>query len=342
LNGILFLVVRMQRGYGVSIVASEVAREAGRLGVSAAIACMEHDGGPYELPVECIGPDPDALARFGEEHGCQTIVCLTSPYFEVLPALASRFACFAWEWGDPTPQFFLADQDERIQIVENKRRLVYPFVKGVIAGSEFLRSDIGWAKAAIVYPAADHAPDLGPKTFADSFNRAPKLRVGTLMRLGSGEAQYKGNSLFREIKDCCDRQGLDCTFVAAGRGTEIDALPFRKEGMEVHLSISEDQKWQYLRGLDVFISCSLWEGFNLPLAEAQAMGTVGLAFDVGAHPEVTPMIMGSIAAVVAQLRAYSTNRELLAAHAVAGYRFVRGTYSWRESTRSLLEVIARA
>ena len=109
--------------------------------------------------------------------------------------------------------------------------------------------------------------------------------------------------------------------------------------MDVRLGVTDDEKWEYLRGLDVFVSCSLWEGFNLPLAEAQALGTVGLAFDVGAHPEVTPFVMGGIADVVRQLRAYSERRALLEAHSTAAYRFVRSRFSWRHTTQSLLDTL---
>jgi glycosyltransferase involved in cell wall biosynthesis len=34
------------------------------------------------------------------------------------------------------------------------------------------------------------------------------------------------------------------------------------------------------------ISVSLWEGFNLPIAELQYLGKPVLAFDLAAHPEV--------------------------------------------------------
>jgi glycosyltransferase involved in cell wall biosynthesis len=341
LTGVLFLAVRMQRGFGVSVVVSEVGRRLAQLRIPVAVGCAEHDGSYDDLVVRSIAHEPASVGRLAAQQGCETIVALTSPFFEALPSLAERFKCWAWEWGDPTPDFFAAEQEARAVIIANKRRTVYPAITGVIAGSEFLRSDVGWANCQVVYPASDHAPDLGPKTFAAGLSRPGSLRVGTLMRLGAGEARYKGNHLFREIKACCDRQGIDCTFVVAGRGTEDDAMPFRESGIDVRLGLTDEEKWEYLRGLDVFVSCSLWEGFNLPLAEAEAMGTVGLAFDVGAHPEVTPFVMGGISDVVRQLRAYSLKRALLQAHSATGYRFVRERFSWRATTQSLLEILSQ-
>ena len=42
----------------------------------------------------------------------------------------------------------------------------------------------------------------------------------------------------------------------------------------------------YYAASDLYVTASLWEGFNLPAAEAQACGTKVVAFDVCSHPEI--------------------------------------------------------
>ena len=42
----------------------------------------------------------------------------------------------------------------------------------------------------------------------------------------------------------------------------------------------------YYAACDVYATGTMWEGFNLPLVEAQACGKPVVAFDIGAHPEV--------------------------------------------------------
>lgn len=42
----------------------------------------------------------------------------------------------------------------------------------------------------------------------------------------------------------------------------------------------------YYAACNVYVTASLWEGFNLPVCEAQACGKKVVAFDIGAHPEV--------------------------------------------------------
>lgn len=43
----------------------------------------------------------------------------------------------------------------------------------------------------------------------------------------------------------------------------------------------------YYAACDLYTTCSLWETFNRPLAEAQVCGKPVIAFDMGPHPEVT-------------------------------------------------------
>jgi 5-methyltetrahydropteroyltriglutamate--homocysteine methyltransferase len=50
--------------------------------------------------------------------------------------------------------------------------------------------------------------------------------------------------------------------------------------------------------VDLGVSVSLWEGFNLPLAEMQWGGRGVLVFDCGAHPEVVADRILNFATVV--------------------------------------------
>jgi len=50
--------------------------------------------------------------------------------------------------------------------------------------------------------------------------------------------------------------------------------------------VPEDQLPQYYAAADVYATATLWEGFDMPLAEAQACGTMVVAFDVGPHKEI--------------------------------------------------------
>jgi 1,2-diacylglycerol 3-alpha-glucosyltransferase len=50
--------------------------------------------------------------------------------------------------------------------------------------------------------------------------------------------------------------------------------------------VSEEDLPYYYADCDLYVTCSLWEGFNRPLVEAQMCGKAVVAFDIGPHREV--------------------------------------------------------
>ena len=51
-------------------------------------------------------------------------------------------------------------------------------------------------------------------------------------------------------------------------------------------SVDDRKLPSYYAACDLYVTASLWEGFNLPIAEAQACGKKAVAFKIGSHPEV--------------------------------------------------------
>ena len=51
-------------------------------------------------------------------------------------------------------------------------------------------------------------------------------------------------------------------------------------------NVSDEELPFYYAASDVYATCSLFEGFNLPLIEAQACGKPVVAFDIGPHKEI--------------------------------------------------------
>ena len=334
----LFLSVRMVQGYGVSVAMEEMGRRMVEAGHRVVVGCIESDQNYAAMDIRHVMPDAESVRCLARQVCADFVVAHTTPYFEALPALAEEFHCWALEYGDPTPAFFVEDATIRAQIVLHKQLHVYPRLAGVMAISEFIRSDINYPAARVLPLGCDHVPDLGPKSMQHQLLALdrPPLRVGTLMRLGVGEALYKGNQLFLQLREQAAAAGLKAEFFVMGRGTEADAQLFTDQSVAVFRNATEAEKADYLRNLDVFVSCSMWEGFNLPLVEAQALGTVGIAFDVGAHPETTPFVVSSTAEIVSLLKAYDMDRRLLLAHSRIGYSYVRRQYQWDNATMEFL------
>lgn len=50
--------------------------------------------------------------------------------------------------------------------------------------------------------------------------------------------------------------------------------------------VPDDELPDYYAACDLYATCSLWETFNIPIAEAQASGKPVVAFDIGPHAEI--------------------------------------------------------
>jgi glycosyltransferase involved in cell wall biosynthesis len=334
LRRVLFLSSYMKRGYGVSVVAHEIAQRSRAYGWDVIVGCLEVDETFSGEGVVHAASDPASLLELCRSLQVEAVVAQTSPYFEALPGLTHELPTVVFEHGDPAPHFFGFDAHERQRIRRNKIDNVYPHVTRVLASSHFLRHDIEWTSAAIVPLGCDHVPDLGVKDLAlAAHRRASPLRVGTLMRLGEGESRYKGVDLYADLVGALEGSGV--SFAVMGRGTDEDRERWEALGVEVHLNASDAERAEYLRDLDVLVSPSMWEGFNLPLVEAQASGTVAIGFDLGAHPETTPYVMSSVGDAVALVEAWRSDRDLLARASRGAHRFVRSKFSWDSTARLL-------
>ena len=336
MSHVLFLTYRMKRGFGVDVEVSNLAAELRKKGLNISIGCMDMDGEYPDSAAFQIAANAATVRRIARKMGVDIIVAHTSPFFEILPDLAADFRVYALEYGDPTPEL-MSDCEDRRKTKINKLKNVYPHVHGMMSISRFISTDIGWPSAAVVYLGCDHVPDRGVKK-ASEYRPEQPLKIGALMRLGKGEAEYKGNALLITLFERLKKQ-IPVDINIMGRGTPADAKDFTAAGYTVLLSKSDDERNDYLRSLDVFVTLSLWEGFNLPLVEAQALGTMSIATDAGAHPEVTPFIISDLAELERLIIAMSGNPKLLAENSNLCYKYVRKKFRWAESAESLLQAI---
>ncbi len=341
----LLLCSVMVRGYGVSVVADELARRTKESGWNLHIGCLqvdEHFSGPN---IHVMEPDVDRIRRLCKQLNIAVIAAQTSPYFECLPQLSAKFPTLVYEHGDPSPFFFSEDALDRENIKRNKVVNVYPHVSLVAASSYFLRQDIEWPETKVCYLGCDHVftPTDQDVTLPVRSETAP-LRVGTLMRLGAGEARYKGNQLFLDLVEHL-RESTQIIPCLMGRGTTEDQTKWEAQGFEVHLNADDAEKAAYLANLDVFVSPSQWEGFNLPVVEAQALGTVGIAFDVGAHPETTPIVATCLDDAASMILAWDRHRDRLERISGQVREYVLRKYKWDNTARDfsalLDETLAR-
>ena len=328
----------MARGFGLPEVIAALVPELAALGVPCEVACLSSDGLFTGFPIHEVEATPEAVLALARRIGADVVIAHGSPFFEVLPGLRPQVRTVAYEHGEPPPVLF-DDEADRAERARYKEAHVYANVDDVVAISEFIREEIGWPAATVIPNGVDHIADLGTKLWLPPRDPGQPLRVGLLMRLGAGEAKYKGNDVLPELRALAEAAGVVAQWEVMGRGSDEDALTLATQGFFVHLNATNDEREEYLRGIDVFVTLSKWEGCNLPLVEAAALGTPALALDTGAHPEFTPLCFASLELMAAQLKAYADDPVLLREHGDLCYRYVRGGMSWPDSAAAMVRLL---
>lgn len=330
------------RGHGVSLVIDQLSKQ---------LVDLDPDIQPLVVTFES---DQDFLDR-ASSRGMEVVPCS----FETAPGLLERISAdvfiphtdpffsyrlkgvrtIIYEHGDPCPLFFGDESTERQLQVRSKQVNCYGLADALVVISDFQRMDLPWPHAKRIYNGCDHVPDLGPKSHLDATEKSKLFRIGILSRLQGKESAYKGFDLVRQMLPALERDipGLSleyCGKISAEHRSELER--FR---IKVLAAVSDEARNNWLRSLDVVLSPSLWEGFNLPLVESQALGTLAIAFDTGAHPEVTPFICSSVAEMHGLLVRLASDKQLLETHSKTSYNFVRSRFTWRQSGKDLLAVI---
>ena len=143
-------------------------------------------------------------------------------------------------------------------------------------------------KALVNYHGIEHL--IGEKKAAEQFRKQLKVEGKKLiLSIGRFSTPYKGMRELAKIFAKLQKKRDDIALLLVGGGDVpkdiTDLLPMK----DVHIltNISYDMLKLCLAASDIYCTASKWEGFNIPLVAAQANQKPVVAFNVGAHPEVT-------------------------------------------------------
>jgi len=99
-----------------------------------------------------------------------------------------------------------------------------------------------------------------------------------ILYLGSGHKRKNTDGLKRTFEILKQKHNIPHELILAGVNDYVD----------------EEKKWELLKNADVFVYPSFYEGFGLPVLEAQAVGTPVVASNTSSLPE----ILGSSALLI--------------------------------------------
>jgi glycosyltransferase involved in cell wall biosynthesis len=149
----------------------------------------------------------------------------------------------------------------------------YPWAGGAVEDRTLLRE---------VYPPAD---ELRRETRERLGIRQDAIVVGYCGRLHRRHTAYKGTAEVLEVARRIKSLGLNVETVLAGVGSPDDEAWVREAGAIPWANVPPADMPGFYSAIDIYLSASRWEGFNLPIVEAGWHGVPAVAYEVGAHAE---------------------------------------------------------
>lgn len=161
-----------------------------------------------------------------------------------------------------------------------------------ISISHYLKSELKkhtGLVSEVIYPTIDTCrfhPGLDRSIIRRKYNLEDRPVILYLGRI----SPHKGVHLLIGSFNLVRKKIPDATLIIAGKHTFPDYSNMLKSASDEHVIftgyVDDPDIPLYYAACDIYATGTLWEGFNLPLAEAQACARPVVAFDLGPHREV--------------------------------------------------------
>jgi glycosyltransferase involved in cell wall biosynthesis len=302
-----FVTERMLLGFGVDLVIHRTALGLAERGYEVTVFPSISDGTfendryrivPLLTPASRVFPryEANALRRLPllRAQPVDLYFIETFPYFALAPFL--RQPVVAVEYGVcSTLGFPLWLKADFLYMRLTQEWLYFPWARRIVAISDYLRRRLPVflrRRTAVVPPGIDHYDAPGDPAAARARVRA-RFGVGEdevlllyVGRINPRLQPYKGTApllaCYRRLREA----GLPVRLLAVGFGSAEDEAWVAGQGGDCWLSAPAAEMGAIYAAADVYATGSVWEGFDMPLVEAQRAGRPAVALRIGAHPEV--------------------------------------------------------
>lgn len=281
-----------QRGYGVPVVIDRhvhaLLAEGFRVSVGGPITSSDFD---YDGAERVDLSNARDASNWAFQNDVSLIWAHTPPFFSCSRWVAGQIPIFAYDYGEPPARYF-PDWLSR-EMVNLEKAFSLSMCDRVFAISEAVREE------AVV--ATDGVIPLGNNHLSTWSNEMQSRRMATREKYGwgdikivlnvcrflTGERHYKGIDTYLEFmrQYQLNTSQLDgqVLFVLCGRGEKQDVEELRGAGLEVFANLSDEELENIYSAADAYVNFSRWEGYNLGIAQALALGLDVVASDNPAH-----------------------------------------------------------
>jgi GT2 family glycosyltransferase/glycosyltransferase involved in cell wall biosynthesis len=172
-------------------------------------------------------------------------------------------------------------------------------------------------KASFIYNGIDHYQN---ETVADSAILRFRERLGVsakdilllyVGRLNITNQPYKGLAELADIYQNVSIENPAIKLLTVGYGTKNDEEFLKNQGILCARNVEEDMMPLIYSASDIYTTCSQWEGFDLPVGEAQYFGKPSICYNIGAHPEI--LINGKTGFIASDKNEFTEKIKMLAA-----------------------------
>ncbi|MBW4025418.1 MAG: glycosyltransferase, partial [Proteobacteria bacterium] len=342
---ILLLSVVYKLGYGVPVVIQQHVRKLREAGYDVII------GGPI-TPSDMHFPGCERVALgsaqeaavFAFTQGVALVVSHTPPFFEVPILIGGHIPVLAYDYGEPSAEFFEGPTRAYLVHAGYQKRAAAALTTSIATISRSVKDETLNKDALVVGLANSHLPAWsealrperdrvrGAQGWADSFV------ILTVCRFHENERAYKGldkiAAVLREFPYLHPEASKPLIWVLAGAGSARDVEQVEQLGFTVFPNVSDEMLADLYKAADAYMGFSKWEGYNLGISQALAMGLPVLGSDIPAHREFGIQTTNSIL-VACEWLAGAVER---CAAATPGQR-TPTVYDWDESATAFVSVV---
>ena len=244
----------------------------------------------------------EAAAVFAVAEGVDCVIAHTPPFFSMTRYLGEWPLMYFMDHGEPPPRLF-PDSDDR-ENIDWEKRFCASLARRVFTISQTVFRHQYRPDAIVIRNGNSHLAAWSG-TWAEK-RRALRSKLGfdgcfvvlNVCRFGPGERIYKGIGRYGEIaSDAPFRHpelGGKARFILAGGGDDDDVADVEAMGLSAYANVTNDELKELYAASDLYLNLSEWEGYNLGIAQALAMGLHVIGSDIEAHREFDIELSDSI------------------------------------------------
>lgn len=238
---------------------------------------------------------PREAASFAFERDVALIVCHTPPYFAIPTLIGRHIPVLAYDYGEPPAELFPDPTRSYLLDVEYTKRAAASLTTTIATISQAVKDETINEDAVVVGLANSHLPSWSEeqRSRRDEVRRAhgwsDRYVVLTVCRFSENERAYKGldkiAQIAREFSYLHPQHAGKLTWALAGAGGPDDVKQAQALGFTVFPNVPDAELTGLYTAADAYMGFSRWEGYNLGISQALAMGLPTLASDIPAHRE---------------------------------------------------------